>query len=125
MRDDDDDLFDWAEHKYPFTPGFAKDSATSEAAAESMIPYVGGMRARIMTHIRENGGATCDELQIVLGMLAQTCSARCCELKLYGLLEESGLTRLTRSKREAAVLVATPEGMNIEVKPPKPSKAGL
>lgn len=63
------------------------------------------LSARVAQHVRESGGATCDEVEVALGLRHQTASARLRELVLKGAIKDSGARRLTRSKRKAAVYV--------------------
>lgn len=61
-------------------------------------------RVRILDHLASHlDGATCDELEVALGLKHQSCSARCAELKTLKLVFEDG-GRNTRSGRRAAVL---------------------
>jgi hypothetical protein len=50
-------------------------------------------------------GATDDEMEEALGRVHQTVSARRRDLVLYGLVKNSGRTRLTRNNRHAIVWV--------------------
>jgi len=65
-------------------------------------------RAVIMSQIRFywKHGATCDELECILNMPHQSCSARISELKRDGLIRKIG-TRPTRSGCQAAVYQVT------------------
>lgn len=64
------------------------------------------LRSKVMDHIASCGkaGATCDEIELALGITHQSASARCTELKANGDVH-SLTTRRTRSGRSAAVLV--------------------
>jgi predicted transcriptional regulator len=44
-------------------------------------------RMRVMMYLADPRGATCDEVEIALGLAHQTCSARISELKRDGLLD--------------------------------------
>lgn len=61
---------------------------------------------RILDHLKTCGdaGATCDEIEVALGLKHQTASARCSQLKSQGIIYEAGDRRLTRSQRPAAIL---------------------
>jgi predicted transcriptional regulator len=78
-------------------------SPTSVAAAESLAGSADALRARVLRHIREMGGATCDEVEKVLDMRHQTASARIWELRKAGFIHDGGRTRKTRSGRSAVV----------------------
>jgi hypothetical protein len=81
---------------------------TSREAGESIKEYLGRLEAMVLDYIRARGsyGATCDEIEIALGMSHQTASARCCGLKIRELIRPDGRRRPTRSGRNADVLVA-------------------
>jgi hypothetical protein len=93
-----------------FDPPFARGSDTSEAAAESMKGLTGEQRARVYAYVLGQGpaGATSDEAQVALGMLAQSCTARIYELVNNGMLLDTGRRRRTRTGRMARVLIAKP-----------------
>lgn len=57
--------------------------------------------------MRDDYGATDDEVEFVTGMIHQTASARRRELVLDGLVKDSGQRRDTRSGRKATVWVVT------------------
>lgn len=88
---------------------FVRGSATSEAAAESMEPEAGTLRAEVLNAIRRNTppGLTDEELQEGLPMPANTERPRRRELERAGLIRDSGTTRPTKSGRQAVVWVAT------------------
>lgn len=92
------------------------NTETSIAAAESIEPVAGTMRAQVLDCIRAREeftlglgcgplGCTDDELEVLLSMRHQTASARRRELQLQGFIVDSGWTRTTRSGREAIVWV--------------------
>jgi hypothetical protein len=96
-------------------PGFQSRSETSREAAGSVESNTATLRRMVYNAVLRSmpDGRTCDELQVELNMLAQTCSARCTELKRVGSLYEARiegklLKRPTRSGRNAAVLYASP-----------------
>jgi hypothetical protein len=97
---------------YPNVPGSQRGSDTSMEAAASVMHCAEAMRVRVYEFVltRPVAGATCDEIQVKLGMIPQTASARCTELKQLGLLFDSGFRRNTRHKRPAAVLMANEFG---------------
>lgn len=85
-------------------------SDTSRAAAESMRGHAADVRWRVLAHIRAQGeaGSTCEESEIALGLKHQTASARVNELHSGGFIVDSGLRRLTTSKRKAVVWIVRP-----------------
>lgn len=80
-------------------------NAESVDAHASIMQSAETLRLAILDAIREYGPVTCDEIEVALGMRHQTASARCSELLRDGLLVRSGERRVTRSGRNAAVLV--------------------
>lgn len=83
------------------------DSASQDAFDFQGPEARRAMRLRIFQLIRARGtvGATCDELEALLGFSHQTCSARCSELKRDGWVKPNGTRRRTRSGATAKVLV--------------------
>lgn len=83
---------------------------TSHAAADSIRHVSGELRQRVLRHIltQRNHGATADEIQQALGLLPQTVTPRCFELRKMGLIERTAVTRPTISGRQAYVYQATP-----------------
>ena len=75
-------------------------NAQSEAA--NKITNKSRDRARILAHLATVPDATCDEVEVALGMNHQTCSARFSELKAAGLIEPT--TR--RKTRTGAMAMA-------------------
>lgn len=76
---------------------------TSVAAARSVQPKAGTVRARVLDFVRQRGDATNYEIVEGLGLLLQSVCGRVNELKAAGLVRDSGKTRLTPSGREAIV----------------------
>lgn len=97
------------EHDYPSPP--SSDDDTSLAAAESVRATLNSMQAEVLRFIKGRGeyGATCEEVEIGLGMKHQTASARVRELRAKGRIEKSGRKRLTTSNRNAVVYLPHPE----------------
>lgn len=87
---------------------YAKGRETSKAAAESMLPHAGTLRAMVYDEIKARGsiGATSDEIEHVFDMLHQTISPRVYELAKAGFIVDSGKRRSTRSYRRAIVWIA-------------------
>lgn len=93
---------------------FVKGSPTSKAAAESLQGVaVTKMRRKMLEYIAGQGnhGSTCDQAEVALGMSHQTASARIYDLHKMGAIVDSGMTRLTRSKRKAVVYVLLVAGV--------------
>ena len=93
----------------PDPPPRVRGCETSEAAAESVAPLVGGMQRKVLDELLRLGdrGATCDELEVSLQMSHQNASARLWELRKKNppLVRWSGEKRKTRSGRAARVYV--------------------
>ena len=97
------DLFD-AASSYPEVPGFVRGNDTSMAAAARIEHTAASMRAKVVEHIRDQpDGATCDEVEVALGMRHQTASARVREAFLAGQIEMTADRRTTRSGSTARV----------------------
>jgi hypothetical protein len=87
---------------------FVAHSETSRAAAESMEPAAGTLRAHVLGYIRETAeaGATDEQIQDGMELPANTERPRRRELQRAGLIRDSGQTRPTKSGRAAVVWVA-------------------
>jgi hypothetical protein len=92
---------------YDVCRAFHGGDPCSEAANESVHPDKASIRADILQWIadRQHEGATCDEVEVALGLRHQTASARMRELVMLGMATKTGRRRPTRSGRNAAVLV--------------------
>lgn len=90
------------------TRNFHGGNEESTAAHRSIVTSKDTLRRRVIAFVRSRGehGATSDEIEVALGLPHQTVSARITEAKAGGDLVPSGVRRLTRSGRSAAVLVA-------------------
>ena len=84
-------------------PPYVRGSDTSEAAALSIEPLAGSLRAIVLSTLRVGGAMTCDEIEVELAMRHQTASARIRELALAGHIYDDGQRRKTRSGRFAVV----------------------
>jgi hypothetical protein len=106
-RRDDGPLFANGWKPYRGEAPSVRGDSTSEAAAASKAATKAADERRVWDHIRNLGtwGATCDEVEVDLGLLHQNASARIRTLVLEGKLRDSKSTRLTRHKREAHVWV--------------------
>lgn len=93
------------------SPAHAPGSATSAAAAASVVPHLGQLQSMVFGYLHARGpiGATDDEVEQVLGLSHQTASASRRELVTKGLAEDSGGTRPTRSGRQATVWIVPPK----------------
>jgi len=97
-----------ASEAYGGLPPHEKGSETSRAAADSMVPKAGTLRALVFDFIRHRvDGATDDEIERGLELRHQTASARRRELVISGHVRDSGFKRNTSSGRKAVVWVAT------------------
>jgi hypothetical protein len=99
------DLFDYVPQPYKGKPPAQSHSPTSLAAAASIKKAIGPLHREILELLSElpNMGATDEEMQFELNMLANTQRPRRRELELMGHVVNSGQTRRTRSGREAVV----------------------
>jgi hypothetical protein len=81
--------------------------STSNEAAAAIMPYAERQRDRLLQFIIEQGmtGSTAQEAEIPLGMPAQTITPRLLEIRKDGLVKDSGVKRMTRSKRRARVWI--------------------
>lgn len=100
-------LFDTGPEVAPRQAPFASGSRTSYEASKNLD--LRETDERVLTSIRNAGptGRTCDEVEVLLAMLHQTASSSINRLKKYRLIVETNSVRLTRSKRPAAVYMAT------------------
>ena len=89
---------------------YARGSETSREAADSVEPYAGAWRGKVLDLIRRSAaqGATCDEVEQRLNLRHQTASARIWELRRLGWIQDGGVRRLTRANRRAVVWVESP-----------------
>ena len=84
---------------------------TSRLAGETHKEHLARCELKVLDCIRKRGayGATCDEVEGLIGMSHQTASARCVGLKRQGLIWPDGRKRLTQYGNPAMVLVAVKE----------------
>ena len=89
---------------------YIKDSATSAEAAERAEPKAGTDRAKVLSMIRAwaEAGCTDEEIADATGMNPSTVRPRRVELVALGHVEDSQMTRPTRSGRKAVVWRAVP-----------------
>ncbi len=92
-------------------PSVAVD--TSEIAATMAKGRAKADRRRVFAAIHDAGGLTCDECEVRLNLLHQTCAARCRDLEIQGLIEKSPVTRPTRTGSPARVYQLTIKGLSV------------
>lgn len=97
MVDDDDDI----------TRNYHGGNEESKAAKElsKLTAYADRRRILALAAIRGVYGVTCDEAERLLSLPHQTCSARFSELKRDGDLVPTEITRPTRHKAQARVMM--------------------
>jgi len=82
-------------------------SHTSRSAAAEIEPTAGTLRERVLAFLRsQRDGATDEEIQDALDMPQNTERPRRIELVRLGLVNDSGRTRKTKSRRDAVVWTA-------------------
>lgn len=93
---------------YGGTPPHQSHSETSTASANKIKDSARTLRFKVYAYIKKCGarGATDEEIQIALRMQLQTEVPRRRELIMKGLAVDSGIKRLTKSRRRATVWVA-------------------
>ena len=86
---------------------YVRGSDTSKAAADSITPVSGRLRQAVFAHVQASGryGCTDDEIEVALGLIHQTVSARRRELVQSLHVVDSETRRRTRSGRTATVWV--------------------
>lgn len=100
----DQGLFDWLDRRpirYPRAPGHRRVPTSVEAAAE-IGPRAANLRARVLEVLRR-GPATADETAESMGESALAVRPRFSELRVLGLVADSGGRRVNRSGRRAIV----------------------
>lgn len=98
-------------------PPYQKHSATSKAAATSIVPKAGTLRAMVLEFLKDRrywgiDGATDEEIQDELEMPQNTARPRRVELVRAGLVIDSGRSRPTKSGRMATVWVVNNQVTN-------------
>src|SRR5262245_19853296 len=85
-----------------------RGSRTSVAAAEAKEPTKATDEGLVLRFLVRRGmdGATNDEIERELGLIHQNASARTRTLVLKGYVRDSGVTRATRTGRQAIVWIA-------------------
>ena len=93
---------------------YSSGMPTSEAAAESMVSVAERQRVAVFASIEKLGenGRICDEIEVLLDLAHQSCSARIWDLagknrksNRPAKIADSGRERLTRNGRRAVVWV--------------------
>lgn len=92
---------------YPDIPGH-RGVDTSIEAAETMAPKCGRLQRMTLDAIASRGthGCTADEVSQLLGVDHRSTQPRCTELRLKGLVIDSGKRRLNATGRSAIVWIA-------------------
>lgn len=98
------------ERRYPNSPGYVNGSATSEAAANSILPKLGALHQAVYRFIRNSGGCTDEQGATALAMNPSTYRPRRIELTLHGYVCESARPGRTKSGRPAVVWEVTEKG---------------
>jgi hypothetical protein len=89
-------------------PPFARESATSRRAASDNYPRAGSQKDQIMQALfAASGGLTTDELERLLDLPHQSCSARVYELVNDEWAYRTGKERRTRAGSDAEVIAAS------------------
>ncbi len=82
---------------------------TSAAAAEAIEPHANRLRAVVLAALQESGPMTSQEIEDRTGLEGNTVRPRLVELREMGRVRDSGLTRPTRSGRDATIWEVIPE----------------
>lgn len=93
---------------YPENPGH-RYVDTSMEAAEKVAPHLGRLQRLVFETVKAAGpaGATTDEIAVHLRADRSSVQPRTCELKLLGMIRDSGDRRKNASGVRAIVWVAT------------------
>lgn len=91
-------------------PPSVAGSDTSVAAAKQIEPVSGALRRAVLAFIRDHGPVTDEEIQLSLGMGANTERPRRRELQQMGMIQDSGKTKPTLSGRKAVAWVLAQGG---------------
>lgn len=89
---------------YPNKPGF-KAKGTSEEASDSMQSTAKTLRESSLRALQGSKGLTADEVASTLSQSILAIRPRLSELKLKGLIKDSGLRRKNHSGRNAVVWI--------------------
>ncbi len=102
-------------------PAGAIHPDTSHQAAESMKPFVKPIRQKVFSVIAGMNGATCEEVELHLGIKSGCASARINELvNTYRVVRDGGKRRKTTSGRNAIIWILTnKEGLSATMEKPK------
>jgi predicted ArsR family transcriptional regulator len=88
---------------------------TSQMAAADIEEHLNRLEEEVLLAVLLLGGATCDEVEVVLEMRHQTASARLNQLEHREYVMDSGVRRATRSGRMAMVYRLTTIGRAVAV----------
>ena len=84
-----------------FTGAAHSDEGTSREAAKRIVPHKSRLQAMVLEAM--HGGATAQEIEERTGLAGNTVRPRLVELRLRGLVEDSGERRETQAGRLAVV----------------------
>lgn len=92
--------------EYPNTPGH-RGVETSVSAADDLAPHLGRLQLMVKGAILDAGehGLTADECSDVLQLDRWTVQPRTSELKVKGIIKDSGLRRRNRTGKAAIVWI--------------------
>jgi predicted transcriptional regulator len=85
--------------EFPFPPSVNVD--TSRVAAAAIAPAARSLRLRVLRVVAQRGGATCEEVCLLLGLDGNTVRPRLWELERAGVITKSDLRVPTRSGGKA------------------------
>lgn len=96
---------------YPAVAGSKGEAETGKEAAASMNPHLGRLQRLVADTVKSAAeyGMTPEELCEATGLERTTLQPRTSELRAKGVLRDSGLRRLNRSRKKAIVWVYVPE----------------
>lgn len=105
------DLFSYEPRSYPHAPGH-RGVDTSRKAAEEIAPKQSRLQAMVLSAVRAAGarGLTPDEAAATLDLSILTVRPRFTELKLKGLIRDSGQRRLNGNFKSAIAWIAAGTG---------------
>lgn len=114
------DLFEWQRDsfQYPEAPG-ARDTDTSRSAAKSMVDLASTLRGQCLAALRTLH-LTADEIAEAVGASVLAIRPRVTELRMQGLVFDSGHRRPNASGRKAIVWTAnTASSGPVHLTPPQ------
>ena len=105
--------------KYPAVAGSKGEAETGKEAAASMNPHLGRLQRLVADTVKSSGenGMTPEDLCEATGLERTTVQPRTSELRAKGILRDSGLRRLNRSRKRAIVWVYVPQEERASIAP--------